>query len=233
MVESLENNLDSNQVCTVHVFTDQVERATITKNRAKKIRVVIHEIPPYRWPDATIRRYEIFSNFKEELQEDILMHLDADMLFLDNTYTEIIESVKGHDVALVAHPGYWNAKISIRQRIRNLSASRRMKAGAWETRIESSAYVPIEARDIYVCGGIWIGQQEKIIELMSELAVNVERDRESGVEAIWHDESHLNQWASKNRFVQLTPRFCYVSEYKHLRKIKPGILAVTKEKRTR
>jgi hypothetical protein len=233
MIESLEKVYFSDVTCTLHIFTDQIEKAKTVGNRVKKISVEVHEIPAYGWPDATLRRYEIFHKHKEKLNQDVLMHLDADMLFLDNVVDEIFSSVSLEDIALVAHPGFWNIKDSWKTKIKNLVKNEIGAKGSWEDRAKSSAYVPRELRKRYVCGGVWIGKRDSLLNLIERLAINVELDRDKGIEAVWHDESHLNAWAARNAYGLLSPRYCYVNEYDQLADLKPGILAVTKTKRTR
>lgn len=233
MVESLQRNYNSNATCVLHIFTDQVEKALEIGNCVKKFDIQVHEIPPYGWPDATLRRYEIFHKFREKLNQDILMYLDADMLIRDDVIDEIVNAVSVDEIALVAHPGFWNLEHSWMRKFKNLVKKEVNSNGSWETREESLAYVPRELRKKYVCGGVWVGKRESLLKMIESLAINVELDRSNGVEAVWHDESHLNAWAARNEFLLLSPRFCYVNEYVHLSELKPGILAVTKTKRTR
>ena len=232
MVKSLDSNLEANQNCVAHVFTDQVNRAETVASELSRLIVKIHEIPAYRWPDATLRRYEIFLNFKEFLSQDILMHLDADMLILKPPFDAITQSVEKSDIALVLHPGYWNLKPSFISKVKSLFRGAATR-GSWEVRLASTAYVPEVLRKRYVCGGVWIGKRDALLNVMEDLAESVQKDRSRGIEAVWHDESHLNRWAANNPFNGLNPDFCFVAEYPHLQKLNPLILAVTKKERTR
>jgi len=233
MVMSLESNLDVGQTCIAHVFTEQIEKATSIANKLTKISVQVHEIEGYKWPDATIRRYEVFSKFSNLINQDVVMHLDADMIILENIFEELFHSVREHDVALVAHPGFWNKKISPIIRLKAMFTESKSINGSWESRPESKAYVDSSSRKTYVCGGIWFGRNQAVFNLIKELAKSVEIDRNNSIMAVWHDESHLNQWASKNDYVLLSPEFCFVSEYKHLKGLRPKVLAVTKKIKTR
>ena len=64
--------------------------------------------------------------------------------------------------------------------------------------------------------------------MVNLLAANVESDFRRGIVAIWHDESHLNNWASKNSFNSLDPSYCFAEEFLHLRDLDAKILAVKK-----
>jgi hypothetical protein len=233
MVRSLDKNLTSGQLCTVHVFTDQPDKAIAIQSELVNLRVFPHLIPAYGWPDATIRRYEIINEFASEINESVLMHLDADMLVMDNFFEEIISIAEQNRMMLVSHPGFWNKKISIRQKLRARINGSKATLGSWETRQESLAYVEPRAQTNYVCGGVWAGPREIFFEAIEALAEAVSIDRENGIIAVWHDESHLNNWASRNDYIRITPAYCFVEEYAHLAGLKPKILAVTKEVRTR
>lgn len=233
MVVSLESNLFEGQTCVAHVFTEQVDRAKVFAKKLTKVLVEVHEIPGYRWPDATIRRYEVFSKFSNSINQDVVMHLDADMIILENVFNDLVAAVKEKDVALVAHPGFWNRKLTPLARLKSILTRSKTINGSWETRPESEAFVDSDTRKPYVCGGIWLGKNQAIFDLVKKLAKSVEIDRAKSIMAVWHDESHLNKWASKNDFELLTPEFCFVSEYKHLEGLKPKVLAVTKKVKTR
>ena len=233
MVLSLESKFDENETCVVHVFTDQTEKARKIKRTLKKIRVEIYEIPPYGWPDATIRRYEIFTKFAEAIKEDVIMHLDADMIIVEDIFQDITELVQEKGICLVAHPGFWNNSPTLLNQVRFFLKNERAGQGSWEYRRNSTAFVQKELRKVYVCGGIWAGKRENFFKLTSELHLAVEADSKNSVMAIWHDESHLNKWASENEFHLLPPSFCFVNEYEHLSSLHPKVIAVTKKEKTR
>ena len=233
MVISFDNKIQPDQKCSVHVFSDQVERAKEVANKLANLSVRVYEIPPYKWPDATIRRYEIFSKFSNDIDETILMHLDADMIILENIFLDFSTFDEEKEIFLVAHPGYWNVDVSVLNRIKAFLRRTKPVRGSWETRVESQAFVEANLRKSYVCGGIWAGKRDAFFALTEELANAVEIDRTNSIMAVWHDESHLNKWASQHDYLLLTPEYCFVGEYRHLRGLKPKVVAVTKDERTR
>jgi len=233
MVVSLDKNITQDQNCVVHVFTDQPEKAKLIQIELVNLQVKIHTIPPYGWPDATIRRYEIFSNHASEINENVLMHLDADMLVVDNFFDEITSMAQQGTMMLVAHPGYWNIKFKSSHKFKQILQGLRPQAGSWEQREESEAFVDRKKRKVYVCGGVWAGNRKSFFEMVNKLSDAVTKDSNNGVIAVWHDESHLNKWASENEYHQLSPIYCYVMEYENLKELSPKIIAVTKEVRTR
>jgi hypothetical protein len=100
--------------------------------------------------------------------------------------------------------------------------------GTWETRKKSSAYVPRNTRATYVCGGFWLAKKPDFIKLVTKLDSETDIDTTNGVVAKWHDESHLNKWASETGCTVLDPSFCYDSSYDWLRGLPEVIRAVRK-----
>ena len=240
MVASLELNTPDGVLINAHVFTDQPEKACKTAQTLKKVHVVVHVIPSYGWPEATLLRYEVFSQASNSLNEEILMHLDADMLIVGDFTTKVFDSVLRDEIVLVAHPGFWRPKKAesrhidaLRWLINKVKAKYGRKMGSWETNQNSTAYVPRAKREIYVCGGTWFGANSAVKTMMHELAYNVRLDIKNDVVAIWHDESHLNACASNHDYLLLDPSFCYVVEYAHLKELSALIVAVTKDEKTR
>jgi hypothetical protein len=100
--------------------------------------------------------------------------------------------------------------------------------GTWENRKKSSAYVPRRSRKVYVCGGFWLGKKSSFEKLVSKLDAETNIDLANGVVAKWHDESHLNKWASENACTVLEPSFCYDASYIWLKNLPEIIQAVRK-----
>ena len=237
MVRSAQIVFCNEEDITFHVFTDQAGVCLEFSKTITKFKIVIHEIPSLEWPAATLDRYRIFNEFKAGLIEDVLIHLDADMLFHRNFIGELANIELSEDITLVLHPGYWRPPTSYlysRKKIRLfLDLKTRMKfgaLGAWERRRNSNAYVPRKKRNAYVCGGVWFGKQKAFLKLCKELDESIKGDSRKGLMARWHDESHLNMWASTNPYNVLPASFCYSPEYAYMSYFDPIIEAVTKNK---
>ena len=236
LVKSADKNImDSNLV--FHVFTDQVSIARQFECTSRNIRVIIHKIPAYSWPEATLLRYSIFSQFSSKIVEPILMHLDADMLICGDFTVELPPNfING--IGLVRHPGFFRPN-SIKllsyysKNLRFLTRDFRMKVrmgglGSWETNSLSRAFVARKKRKIYVCGGTWFGIRENFFKMSDELAKNVNADSLNGIMATWHDESHLNWWKSNNNCSVLSSSFCFDPTYNQLKNLPEFIRAVDK-----
>ena len=222
------------------IFTDRVDQVIDLFQPLEKSRFHVFEIPAYGWPEATLLRYrEIYA--KEESLRDFeyLLYLDADSIVKRDIFGMLENILQNNDIALVQHPGFWresNGRARIKYYLRHPgNFARDLKTwllvggiGSWETRRESQAYVSRERRNNYYCGGTWFGRSCAVLELCKELAVAVDDDLKNGIIAKWHDESHLNAWASKRHFKKLDPSWCYAEGYSNLKNLSPLIVAVEK-----
>lgn len=243
MVESANEYTDKDDLVTFYVFTDDPQEAEKIGERLDRVKIKAFEIPAYRWPEATLFRYSIFYSHFEELDTDIIVHLDADMLMLANPWSRVRRNLLTHNVCLVSHPGFWRppnlekVRFYIRQPSRIIADiatfTRKSGLGDWEGNINSSAFTPKSRRKNYYCGGIWFGSKQAIESLLKELANNVRIDYEKSITAIWHDESHLNCWASLEDHGTENPELCFDETYEQLEKLTPLITAVRKQDMTR
>ena len=237
MASADENTLQEDNV-RFWIFTDQPDEATKYAKNLSNTLVEVFEISSLGWPEATILRYEIFLQEVYRTEVGIFVYLDADMLITENPWRAIRENLLQSEICLVEHPGYWRPKGMERifcyfQNPRLLLSDflllvRYGALGKWEKSRNSTAHVPRHLRKKYYCGGIWFGYQNAITKLINQLSIDVELDRSRGVMAVWHDESHLNQWASNNSHTDESPRFCFDATYSHLDSLDPLVHAVRK-----
>lgn len=222
---------------TLHVFTEQPDVAEAVASTIP-VSVVIHEVPAYQWPHASIYRFKLIQEFRAELTEDLLMHLDADMLVRAPISSSQLSTPLVEGVCLVRHPGYFRPSGLSRMLfyLRNPMSAigdlatllREGSMGAWETNPLSLAFVPRKDRKRYFCGATWWGLAADIFRLSKTLSTRVSEDEDNNVTAIWHDESHLNWWASNNNHGQIDSRYCFSEGYPQLRGIPNIIQAVDK-----
>jgi hypothetical protein len=236
-------NIGNNSKIFFHVFTDQVDKANefIYKNHFRNC--YVHPIKEMGWPDATLQRYEVFSQHEDQLNEDYLMHLDADMLFVADPFEAFLNKVKKSRMVLVYHPGYWRGNLNNRiltyvNNTNTFLSDIKLyitvgNLGAWEINKKSAAFVSRKSRKRYFCGGVWFGENLAFKEMCSVLSSAVQDDSKRDLIARWHDESHLNKWATQNVHSSLPPSFCYDETYPNLSRIKPIIVAVRKLVKTR
>ena len=244
MALSAERHLFLGHEVVMHVFTDRVADVTAMKSHFSRVTVNAVKIDKLLWPEATLLRYEIFDAHREFLQQDLLMHLDADMLLVQNVGPELQPLNWPEGTALVQHPGYRRPRggsllafygKSPGKLIHDLVTIGRFGAlGSWETNPSSRAFVPRRQRKDYVCGGTWMGLREPFLFMVHELAERVRKDLNEGTIATWHDESHLNWSATQNRTALLGSMYCYAPNFPNLADLQPRIIAVDKgDERTR
>jgi hypothetical protein len=223
---------------TLHVFTDDL--ASIREfSKDLVVKVVAYSIPSYRWPEATLYRYRIFHDHRDSLTQDILMYLDADMLVNQGFSKVGLTKPLRSGVCLVKHPGYYRptalSLLKLYMKDPRLAVADLLLyvshggIGSWEHNTRSLAYVPRSLRKRYFCGGIWWGLRHDILALCTLLASRVSQDETQGQQAVWHDESHLNWWASQNSSGIETPRYCYAAGYPQLEDLELFVTAVDKK----
>lgn len=233
-----------NQPCDIrlHVFTNRVSEAVAFSKQLKSVRVSVHEIPAYGWPEATLFRFKVFAQALDEIDEPYLMYLDADSVMTGPLEERIFGMMDSADVLLVEQSGSWRPKQwskFVRFYILHPGAIYADLGkllfegglGTWEKRRESLAYVPRKKRKHYVYGAVWMGTRRGIRKLSFELANRVQRDWDRGIIARWHDESHLNWWCAQYSPPLLDPRYYFFPGQHHLDELPSIITMVPKAKR--
>ena len=244
MARSADQLLFPGHEVVLHVFTDRADDAREMAKSLTRVTVDAVQIEPLGWPDATLLRYEIFNSHRERLTQDLLMHLDADMLLVQEIGPDLDPRHWKSGIAVVRHPGFrrpyfWNRTTMYARRPRMALADLRLKIrlgaiGSWETNRKSLAFVPRKLRRTYVCGGTWMGRHQEFIALIGELARRTRADLDSGVVAVWHDESHLNWYFNHYNTSVLSSEYCFAPGFPNLADLRARIVAVDKgDERTR
>ena len=244
MALSADRHLFPGHPVVLHVFTDRASDARAMAGDLTNVVVNPVPIEALGWPEATLLRYEVFDSHGSDLQQDLLMHLDADMLVAQDVGPELEPAAWPGGIALVRHPGY--RRPSLGRRLSLYAAEPRLALsdayayakiggiGSWETDTRSRAFVPRRSRRTYVCGGTWFGVRPAFLSMVHELAVRTRADLEEGTIAVWHDESHLNWYAAGHRTAVLGSEYCFAPGFQSVKDLNPKIIAVDKaDDRTR
>jgi hypothetical protein len=228
----------------IYLFTDEPQEALSFAQSLERFEVVAISIPSYGWPEATLLRYSIMTQLRGLCSpEEVLVYIDSDMEAVSDIGCELFVDSSNQGISLVQHPGYFRPS-SFRLATLYLShpllfltdlvlRTANGAIGTWEKNRRSKAFVQRKARKNYFCGGIWWGLAEQILALCDELAERVDQDTKDGIMASWHDESHLNWWASKSPHLVQPPNYCYSYAFPALSQIQPTIVAVEKSLTTR
>ncbi|XP_030063606.1 histo-blood group ABO system transferase 2-like [Microcaecilia unicolor] len=160
-----------------YILTDRpkdVPNVTLAEGR----RVVVLKIPSHaRWQDVCLNRMEIISVFTKQQfihEVDYLVSADIDMRFSDHVGVEILSDTFG-----TLHPGFYRAK---RQHF------------TFERRPASQAYIAVDEGDFYYAAGFYGGTVDEVYKLANQCHNGIMTDKANSIEAVWHEESHLNKY---------------------------------------
>lgn len=222
LLTSIDQNLFLDSTGQVMVFTNHNEISVNEISDRVSVQKVL--IPNLGWPDATLKRYAIFTEHWGKISGDYVIYIDVDAVVVGKPLLRVIvDDLNSHnsDIFVVRHPGYF------RRDWKTWIAARR-KSGIWETRRESMAFVPLFSRRTYVAGGVWGGKRSALYRMISQLKINVEIDLQKEIVAIFHDESHLNNWVTKHHVLKLSPAWVFAPGYENLLGIEPIIEVIHK-----
>lgn len=244
VAEDIEKNAykEINDV-TIHLFTNEIDSAQeFASQKLKRIKLSIHKTEGWGWPEATLFRYKFFIENMNSLQEDFLVYLDSDMRVIGDFGDVTKQLNAGDGIGVVRHPGYFI--LNHRSRIKEYFKSSRIalsdlkvglrnswNLGAWETNKLSQAYVPRSLRTTYVHGAIWFAFQNEFLNMCESLAKATEIDFKKGYIAVWHDESHLNSYITKNPHKIFDNRLSFVYGYPQIARYSENHLISNVEKR--
>uniref|UniRef100_A0A2K5QWW4 N-acetyllactosaminide alpha-1,3-galactosyltransferase n=1 Tax=Cebus imitator TaxID=2715852 RepID=A0A2K5QWW4_CEBIM len=176
-----------------YVFTDQAAAVPhVALGAGRQLSVL--EVRAYeRWQDVSMRRMEMISDFCERrfLREvDYLVCADVDMKFSDHVGVEILSPLFG-----TLHPGFYGSS---------------REAFTYERRPQSQAYIPKDEGDFYYLGGFFGGSVQEVQRLTRACHQAMMIDQANGIEAVWHDESHLNKYLLRHKPTKvLSPEYLW------------------------
>lgn len=175
---------------SVYLFTDDFnDHLDIMQPYISRFEVIQLPISAYKFPQASLYRFKMFNTYEDDLRgEDVLYFMDVDMEIIADVGRDMLPV---DDMVGVHHARCWSAE------------------GTWELRLNSTAYVPPEKRQVYYAGGVFGGYTEPFFAMSKELETNIRRDEVNGIMALWHDESHLNRYFAYHPPTILPPTYCF------------------------
>ncbi|XP_063329055.1 alpha-1,3-galactosyltransferase 2-like [Pelmatolapia mariae] len=174
-----------------YVFTDMPEKVPHIDLGPQRTLKVIKVQRHSRWQDISMIRMKTISDV---IESDIRHHsthvfcFDVDQVFTGRFGSEAL----GDSVALL-HAYYYHLPKSFYTYDRNP---------------KSKAYM--ETGDFYYHAAVFGGSWKSVKSLAETCYQNIMEDKQNNVEALWHDESHLNKylWLHKPSRV-LSPEYCW------------------------
>lgn len=199
-----------------YIITDNLD---FFQDITDKYNIVLKHIYKKGFPNDTLYRYNYFLLVKEHLLNNTqyMFYFDVDMDITDYVFEDILPNINTPLLG-TRHPGFI------------MAVPFPEKCGSPDKNPESTAYIPEEKRiDNYIAGGFNGGITKYFIEMSETIDRNIKIDNENNVVALWHDESHLNNYYTFNEklFKILQPEYCYPQ---HLQSnCKPKIIALDKQ----
>ncbi|XP_065107598.1 histo-blood group ABO system transferase-like [Paramisgurnus dabryanus] len=176
-----------------YLLTDQPEAVPDVKlgiERQLRVRTVPRM---YRWQDITMGRMGMIAKLTENelaTEADYIFCLDVDTKFYGHWSVEALGSLVG-----VIHPWFYNYQ-------RNQFT--------YERRPESQAFIRAEEGDYYYAGGAFGGSVQEVHKLTRPFSEQQNIDAANSIEAVWHDESHLNKYFLYNKPTKvLSPEYLW------------------------
>lgn len=172
-----------------YVFTDDSDIKT-----GQNIKTYFKK--PMGFPLDSLLRFDMFESISEDTKAcDYLFFFNSNIIFAKTvTPSMMLPSKEESGLAAVLHPGYFNSpKFFL----------------PYEKHTRSTAYIPYNAKGEfhYFMGGVNGGKYADYMQLIRKCKRNIHKDMDNHVLAIYHDESHLNQYLHGKHIKILPPIF--------------------------
>jgi len=143
------------------------------------------------WPFDSLLKFHRIRDAYAQIDADYVFCIDADMLVVREFDAAILDS----PLCAVVHPSFHN----------------RTSQATFETDSISTAFVAKSQRRRYYQGCLFGGQKCSFSSMVDRIAHSIEVDLSRAVIAVWHDESHLNKFASENEILALDPGYAFLA----------------------
>lgn len=174
-----------------YVFTDS---DVVPRNNPH---ISIYEQSPKGFPLDSLLRFDMFISIEAEASKcDYLFFFNSNMQFQRTVQaSEILPCEGDNGLVVVQNPGYYDKQDSIHL--------------PFEKHRRSTAFIPYSTDDHYeyYMGGVNGGTAAAYYDLIHHCSKNIHIDMDNNVMALYHDESHLNQYIHSHKARVLTPSF--------------------------
>ncbi|XP_025031419.1 N-acetyllactosaminide alpha-1,3-galactosyltransferase-like isoform X1 [Python bivittatus] len=146
-----------------------------------------------RWQDVSMMRMKTIGDLVQaciRYEVDFLFCMDVDQIFQSDYGVETLDE----SVAQL-HAWFYNMEKT---------------SFTYERRPTSAAYISYEEGDYYYHGAVFGGTPLQVLNLTRQCYQGILQDKGQDMEAIWHDESHLNKYFLLNKPTKLlSPEYCW------------------------
>ncbi|XP_040179017.1 N-acetyllactosaminide alpha-1,3-galactosyltransferase-like isoform X2 [Rana temporaria] len=183
-----------NLSCVFYILTDRPDDVPDIKLRPGVSKVILQISKRSRWQDISMLRMQDLLDLvlpRAVEQVDYLFCMDVDQIFTSIYGPEVLG-----DLVAQLHSGFYLAN---------------KEDFTYERDPRSAAYIPPGKGQFYYHAAIFGGTPARLVNLTSSCLKGIVRDKEHNVEAVWHDESHLNRYFALERLPLkiLSPEYCW------------------------
>ncbi|OBS67214.1 hypothetical protein A6R68_04239, partial [Neotoma lepida] len=148
-----------------------------------------------RWQDISMMRMKIISeHIADHIQYEVdyVFCMDVDQIFKASYGLETL----GDSIAQLH--AYWYKESPHKF--------------PYERNESSEAYIPLGEGDFYYHAAVFGGTATQVLKITRKCAKGIMNDKKHNIEAVWHDESHLNKYFFLYKPTKLlSPEFCWDS----------------------
>ncbi|CAH2314414.1 N-acetyllactosaminide alpha-1,3-galactosyltransferase isoform X1 [Pelobates cultripes] len=178
----------------LYVVTDSPSSVPAVSLRPGMTLVILKCPARPRWQDISMMRMKDLQDLVFPLardQVDYLFCMDVDQVFVSRYGSEALG-----DLVAQLHSGYY---------------LQRKEDYPYEQDPRSTAFIPLEKVQYYYHASVFGGTIPRLMNLTSSCLRGILEDREKEVEAVWHDESHLNRYLALEDLPSkvLSPEYCW------------------------
>ena len=146
-----------------------------------------------RWQDISMMRMKTISEHVADhiqYEVDFLFCMDVDQIFVKKYGLETL----GESVGQLHAHWYKTSPTEL----------------PYERSQLSEAYIPIGKGDFYYHAAVFGGTPVQVLSIARECFRGIMNDKKNNIEAVWHDESHLNKYFFLHKPTKiLSPEYCW------------------------